>query len=138
MLKLCILFLNIIQSLRFSWDKKDMYWSSRNVFHMAASCGRCDVIKCLCDEQRSNWSKNILQSKDKESGWTPLHRAIYYGHIDCVVFLYKVKQLILLGLISSREIFRFVSGIKKWSVESIALPVQKINQFNFFVAFKLP
>ena len=60
----------------------------RNVFHVAASCGNYDALEYL--HEQSHVSKNILQSKDKESGWTPLHRAVYYGQIECAVFLYKV------------------------------------------------
>ena len=55
---------------------------------MAASCGNCHALEYLYEHLHT--SKNSLQSKDKESGWTPLHRAIYYGHINCAVFLFKV------------------------------------------------
>lgn len=65
----------------------------RNIFHVAASCGNIDALEYLYEN--SHVSKNILQSKDKESGWTPLHRAIYYGHIECAVFLFKVIFKIL-------------------------------------------
>ncbi|XP_066924199.1 inhibitor of Bruton tyrosine kinase-like [Clytia hemisphaerica] len=62
----------------------------RNVFHVATSCGNIDVLEYLIEEQ--NVSKSNLQSKDKESGWTPLHRALYYGNIHCAVYLHKVLK----------------------------------------------
>ena len=76
----------------------------RNVFHVAASCGNCDVLEYLYE--KSNVSKNSLQSKDTESGWTPLHRAVYYGHIECAVFLYKVI-ILNLGIILCKIFYFF-------------------------------
>ena len=49
------------------------YWSSGHTW--------------LCEELKIG---NVLQTKDKESGWTALHRSVYYGHIDCAVYLFKV------------------------------------------------
>lgn len=55
----------------------------RNVVHMSASCGKKDVLEWLA-------AKGIdLAVKDKESGWTALHRSIFYGHIDCALTLLK-------------------------------------------------
>ncbi|KAM9317281.1 inhibitor of Bruton tyrosine kinase [Gastrophryne carolinensis] len=53
----------------------------RNAAHVAASCGKKGVLEWLA-------SKGIdLSVKDKESGWTALHRSIFYGHIDCALSL---------------------------------------------------
>ena len=61
----------------------------RTILHICASVGRYDVLSWLCDEWKI---ANILQTKDKESGWTALHRALYYGHIDCAIIIYKLVQ----------------------------------------------
>ncbi|XP_047125395.1 inhibitor of Bruton tyrosine kinase isoform X1 [Hydra vulgaris] len=58
----------------------------RSIFHIVASLGRIDVLEWLCSEQKS---KNVFHIKDKESGYTALHRALYYGNIDCAILLYK-------------------------------------------------
>ncbi|XP_075718185.1 inhibitor of Bruton tyrosine kinase [Rhinoderma darwinii] len=55
----------------------------RNVLHISASCGKKGVLDWLA-------AKGIdLSVKDKESGWTALHRSIFYGHIDCALTLLK-------------------------------------------------
>lgn len=56
----------------------------RTVLHMAASCGKKSVLGWLLERKGSDPSV-----KDKESGWTALHRSIFYGHIDCAMFLLK-------------------------------------------------
>lgn len=56
----------------------------RNALHIAASCGKKEALDWLV-------SKGVdLSVKDKESGWTALHRSIFYGHIDCALSLLKV------------------------------------------------
>lgn len=57
----------------------------RNVVHMSASCGKKDVLEWLAAKGMD------LAVKDKESGWTALHRSIFYGHIDCALTLLKVN-----------------------------------------------
>ncbi|XP_073192644.1 inhibitor of Bruton tyrosine kinase isoform X5 [Lepidochelys kempii] len=56
----------------------------RNVLHLASSCGKKGVLDWLADTKGVD-----LLAKDKESGWTALHRGIFYGHIDCVWSLLK-------------------------------------------------
>ncbi|XP_062896415.1 inhibitor of Bruton tyrosine kinase isoform X2 [Mobula hypostoma] len=56
----------------------------RTVLHMAASCGKRSVLGWLLERKGADPS-----AKDKESGWTALHRSIFYGHIDCAMFLLK-------------------------------------------------
>ncbi|KFV76756.1 Inhibitor of Bruton tyrosine kinase [Dryobates pubescens] len=56
----------------------------RNVIHLASSCGKKGVLDWLAE------SKGVdLLAKDEESGWTALHRSIFYGYIDCVLSLLK-------------------------------------------------
>ncbi|CAH3153614.1 unnamed protein product, partial [Porites evermanni] len=57
----------------------------RNVLHLAASCGKCDILEWLVKEEGAD-----LDSKDLESGWTPLHRSLFYGYLECAV---KLTQL---------------------------------------------
>ncbi|XP_076815770.1 inhibitor of Bruton tyrosine kinase-like [Clavelina lepadiformis] len=54
--------------------------------HIAASCGKSDVIEWLCQHMIST---NIvgIDTLDLESGWTALQRALYYGRIPCVMVL---------------------------------------------------
>ncbi|KAG6940264.1 inhibitor of Bruton tyrosine kinase [Chelydra serpentina] len=56
----------------------------RNVLHLASSCGKKGVLDWLADTKGVD-----LLAKDNESGWTALHRGIFYGHIDCVWSLLK-------------------------------------------------
>uniref|UniRef100_A0A672TSV3 Inhibitor of Bruton tyrosine kinase n=1 Tax=Strigops habroptila TaxID=2489341 RepID=A0A672TSV3_STRHB len=56
----------------------------RNALHLAASCGKKGVLDWLAETKGVD-----LSVKDKESGWTALHRSIFYGYIDCVLSLLK-------------------------------------------------
>ncbi|KAM6323792.1 inhibitor of Bruton tyrosine kinase [Aegotheles albertisi] len=56
----------------------------RNVTHLASSCGKKGVLDWLAETKGVD-----LLAKDKESGWTALHRSIFYGYIDCVLSLLK-------------------------------------------------
>uniref|UniRef100_A0A7N9CQB1 Inhibitor of Bruton tyrosine kinase n=1 Tax=Macaca fascicularis TaxID=9541 RepID=A0A7N9CQB1_MACFA len=61
---------------------KDVF--GRNALHLVSSCGKKGVLDWLIQKGVD------LLVKDKESGWTALHRSIFYGHIDCVWSLLKV------------------------------------------------
>ncbi|XP_071955936.1 inhibitor of Bruton tyrosine kinase-like [Antedon mediterranea] len=54
----------------------------RNALHMAASCGKVDVVDWLITEKHIE-----LKSRDLESGWTALHRSLFYGQINSAVLL---------------------------------------------------
>lgn len=55
----------------------------RNALHLVSSCGKKGVLNWLLE-------KGVDPTlKDKESGWTALHRSIFYGHIDCAWSLLK-------------------------------------------------
>ncbi|CAH2249161.1 inhibitor of Bruton tyrosine kinase isoform X1 [Pelobates cultripes] len=56
----------------------------RTATHLAASCGKKGVLDWLATVKGVD-----LSIKDKESGWTALHRSIFYGHIDCALSLLK-------------------------------------------------
>uniref|UniRef100_A0A8V5H903 Inhibitor of Bruton tyrosine kinase n=1 Tax=Melopsittacus undulatus TaxID=13146 RepID=A0A8V5H903_MELUD len=56
----------------------------RNALHLASSCGKKGVLDWLAETKGVD-----LSVKDKESGWTALHRSIFYGYIDCVLSLLK-------------------------------------------------
>ncbi|XP_017362184.1 inhibitor of Bruton tyrosine kinase isoform X2 [Cebus imitator] len=60
---------------------KDVF--GRNALHLVSSCGKKGVLDWLIQKGVD------LLVKDKESGWTALHRSIFYGHIDCVWSLLK-------------------------------------------------
>ncbi|XP_036774688.2 inhibitor of Bruton tyrosine kinase isoform X2 [Manis pentadactyla] len=55
----------------------------RNALHLVSSCGKKRVLDWLIQKGVDPLVK------DKESGWTALHRSIFYGHIDCVWSLLK-------------------------------------------------
>ncbi|KAK4884719.1 hypothetical protein RN001_000990 [Aquatica leii] len=57
----------------------------RTALHIAASCGRLEVIKWLIKSRHAN-----INAKDRESGYTPLHRSIFYGKINVSVHLIKL------------------------------------------------
>uniref|UniRef100_A0A8C9E1D2 Inhibitor of Bruton tyrosine kinase n=1 Tax=Phocoena sinus TaxID=42100 RepID=A0A8C9E1D2_PHOSS len=55
----------------------------RNALHLVSSCGKKGVLDWLIEKGVDPLVK------DKESGWTALHRSVFYGHIDCVWSLLK-------------------------------------------------
>lgn len=57
----------------------------RTALHMAASLGRRPLVEWLLQNKGAD-----LLVKDKESGWTALHRSTFYGHIHCLLALVKV------------------------------------------------
>lgn len=59
----------------------------RNALHLVSSCGKKGVLDWLIEKGVDPLVK------DKESGWTALHRSIFYGHIDCVWSLLKVSVI---------------------------------------------
>ncbi|XP_043930033.1 inhibitor of Bruton tyrosine kinase [Protopterus annectens] len=56
----------------------------RTALHIAASCGKKGVVEWLIENKGADPAL-----KDKESGWTALHRSMFYGYIDCVMSLLK-------------------------------------------------
>lgn len=66
----------------------------KNYAEVLDSLGRSSLHIC-CSVDRyyiAKWLLNhgaLINFKDRESGSTPLHRAIYYGCIDCAVLLLR-------------------------------------------------
>ncbi|XP_076136323.1 inhibitor of Bruton tyrosine kinase [Alosa pseudoharengus] len=56
----------------------------RTALHLAASLGKRALLEWLLDSKSAD-----LLAKDKESGWTALHRSAFYGHIHCLMALVK-------------------------------------------------
>lgn len=56
----------------------------RTALHLAASLGRRHLLEWLSERKSAD-----LVAKDKESGWTALHRSVFYGHIHCLMALIK-------------------------------------------------
>ncbi|KAG9276324.1 inhibitor of Bruton tyrosine kinase [Astyanax mexicanus] len=56
----------------------------RTALHLAASLGKRDLLEWLLDSKSAD-----LLVKDKESGWTALHRSAFYGQIHCLMALVK-------------------------------------------------
>ena len=63
--------------------QSDMY--GRSALHMAASCGKVDMVEWLMEERGGD-----LTQKDGESGWTALHRAVFYGQLAVARVLVQV------------------------------------------------
>ncbi|XP_067305417.1 inhibitor of Bruton tyrosine kinase isoform X2 [Pseudorasbora parva] len=56
----------------------------RTALHLAASLGKRDLLQWLLDCKHAD-----MLAKDKESGWTALHRSAFYGQIHCLMSLIK-------------------------------------------------
>uniref|UniRef100_A0A6Q2XZI7 BTB domain-containing protein n=1 Tax=Esox lucius TaxID=8010 RepID=A0A6Q2XZI7_ESOLU len=56
----------------------------RTALHLAASLGKKALLDWLLESKSAD-----LMVKDKESGWTALHRSVFYGHIHCLMSLVK-------------------------------------------------
>lgn len=63
--------------------------AGRNLVHWAASCGKTNVLEWLLE----NFNVDV-NAKDTESGYTPLHRAFFFGQISCAQVLLKVFVLV--------------------------------------------
>ncbi|KAF6207777.1 hypothetical protein GE061_016225 [Apolygus lucorum] len=57
----------------------------KTVLHTAASCGRTKLCEWLITKAEANAS-----IPDLESGYTPLHSALFYGHVDVAVKLIEL------------------------------------------------
>lgn len=62
-------------------------FSGRTALHVAASCGRLHLVKWLVCNRNAD-----IDLKDKESGYTALHRSIFYGQIHVAVELVKLGK----------------------------------------------
>ncbi|XP_019711856.1 inhibitor of Bruton tyrosine kinase isoform X1 [Hippocampus comes] len=56
----------------------------RTALHLAASLGKKAILEWLLENKNAD-----LTVKDKESGWTALHRSVFYGQIHCLLSLTK-------------------------------------------------
>uniref|UniRef100_A0A665VJ46 BTB domain-containing protein n=1 Tax=Echeneis naucrates TaxID=173247 RepID=A0A665VJ46_ECHNA len=56
----------------------------RTALHLAASLGKRALLDWLLESKSAD-----LMVKDKESGWTALHRSVFYGQIHCLISLIK-------------------------------------------------
>ncbi|KAJ8976544.1 hypothetical protein NQ317_017952 [Molorchus minor] len=59
--------------------------AGRTAVHVAASCGRIELVKWLVRNRHAD-----IDAKDKESGYTALHRSIFYGKLHVAVELFKL------------------------------------------------
>ena len=59
----------------------------RTALHVAASCGQTDVVRWLVEQRQAD-----VDRRDDESGWTPLHRALYHGQITTAQTLISVSN----------------------------------------------
>ncbi|XP_060529154.1 inhibitor of Bruton tyrosine kinase isoform X4 [Cylas formicarius] len=57
----------------------------RTALHVAASCGRVNLLQWLVQKRLAN-----VNTRDVESGYTPLHRSIFYGKLETAVQLLKM------------------------------------------------
>ncbi|XP_022116744.2 inhibitor of Bruton tyrosine kinase [Pieris rapae] len=61
-------------------------FEGRTALHMAASRGRNNLMQWLINHS----SEAFVNAKDRESGYTPLHRSIFYGQVHTAVALMKI------------------------------------------------
>ncbi|XP_006143411.1 LOW QUALITY PROTEIN: inhibitor of Bruton tyrosine kinase [Tupaia chinensis] len=66
-----------------AFGRNGLHLASSFFLHLVSSCGKKGVLDWLIEKGVDPLVK------DKESGWTALHRSIFYGHIDCVWSLLK-------------------------------------------------
>jgi len=57
----------------------------RYLIHMAAACGRSELVEWLV-----KFKKSDMMLKTLENGWTPAHCAAFYGQIDTLITLIKL------------------------------------------------
>ena len=89
----------------------------RSLLHVAASRGLTRLIAWLL-----NYKEAALNGKDTESGYSALHRAVFYGQIRTVVFLIQQgeklvnAQYIGTSLLNQGQNMRYLSigTIKVW------------------------
>ena len=62
--------------------------AGRSALHVAASCGKTDMVDWLVAEKHQD-----LSQKDRESGWTALHRALFYGQLAAARLLIQVSEV---------------------------------------------
>lgn len=65
----------------------------RTALHLASSLGKKALLEWLLESKSAD-----LTVKDKESGWTALHRSAFYGQIHCLISLVKHG-----GLLSTQD-----------------------------------
>lgn len=58
----------------------------RTALHMSASRGRNRLMEWLVRHS----SEAFINARDRESGYTPLHRSVFYGQIHAAVALLKI------------------------------------------------
>ncbi|XP_045501851.1 inhibitor of Bruton tyrosine kinase [Colias croceus] len=61
-------------------------FEGRTALHMSVSRGRNELMHWLIKHS----SEAFINAKDRESGYTPLHRSIFYGQIHSAVSLIKI------------------------------------------------
>ncbi|KAH3735613.1 hypothetical protein DPMN_042148 [Dreissena polymorpha] len=59
----------------------------RSMLHMAVSCGKLDITEWVLEALNGD-----VTQKDLESGWTALHRAVFYGQLAAARLLIQYKS----------------------------------------------
>ena len=72
----------------------------RTALHVAASCGKWEIVDWLVKEKHADY-----RCKDKESGWTALHRSLFYGQVMSAVYLIYVSFCLHLLIIEKNTLF---------------------------------
>lgn len=72
-------------------DSMFRVFQGRTALHMAASRGRTDLMNWLVRHS----SEAFVNARDRESGYTPLHRSIFYGQVNAAVALMKIGEVLL-------------------------------------------
>lgn len=63
-------------------------FQGRTALHMTASRGRSKLMEWLVHHSM----EAFVNARDRESGYTPLHRCIFYGQIHSAVALMKLGE----------------------------------------------
>ena len=59
--------------------------SGRYIIHMAASCGRSELLEWLVQFKKADMNLKTL-----ENGWTAAHCSAFHGHLDSLITLIKL------------------------------------------------
>lgn len=59
--------------------------NGKNAFHIAAQNGSLNILQCL---RKGDARMKFTLLREDNRGWTPLHWAIFSGHVDIIRYLY--------------------------------------------------
>lgn len=84
--------------------------SGRYIIHMAASCGRSELLEWLVQFKKADMNLKTL-----ENGWTAAHCSAFHGHLDSLITLIKLGANLIKNDYDRLTPFEHL-GLDKWHV----------------------